>query len=97
MSRSPNDESEERHEERHEEKLDDEIPRQSFLSALPKRTFHRVVFLLAALAAILYLRQRTGSIAGCMSSAFEAPAPGTPPATPTIKASVLLPDGGARR
>jgi hypothetical protein len=74
---------------------DDEIPRRSLLSAMPKRTFSRVVLLLAALAGILYLRQQTGSIASCMSTAFLAPAPlPRTPATPTIKASVLLPDGG---
>jgi hypothetical protein len=74
---------------------DDEIPRRSLLSTMPKRTFYRVVLLLAALAGILYLRQRTGSIASCMSAAFQAPAPlPRTQATPTIKASVLLPDGG---
>lgn len=51
----------------------DEIPRQSFWSALPKRSFSRVLILLGLLAGILYLRQRTGSIAGCMSQAFQAP------------------------
>ena len=74
---------------------DDEIPRHSLLSAMPKRTFYRVGLLLVALAGILYLRQRTGSIASCMSSAFQAPSPS--PRTqvpPTIKASVLLPNSG---
>jgi len=74
---------------------DDEIPRQSVLAAMPKRTFYRVVLLLAALAGILYLRERTGSIASCMSSAFQVPPPSPrTPASSTIKASVLLPDGG---
>ena len=76
-------------------KDDDEIPRRSMLSAMPKRTFYRVVLLLAALAGILYLRQRTGSIASCMSSTFQVPSPSPrTPAPSTIKASVLLPDGG---
>jgi hypothetical protein len=76
-------------------KDDEEIPRQSVLSAMPKRTLYRVVLLLAALAGILYLRQRTSSIAGCMSSAFQAPPPSPrTQASPTIKASVLLPGGG---
>ena len=38
---------------------EDEIPRQGILAAMPKRTFYRVVLLLAALAGIIYLRQRT--------------------------------------
>lgn len=89
MSLPPNDEP--------EQKDDHEITRQSLLSALPKRTFHRVILLLAALAGIIYLRQRTDSIAGCMSSAFEARAPISLPNTaPSIKATVLLPDGGSR-
>jgi hypothetical protein len=71
---------------------DDEIPRQGLLSAIPKRTFFRVVVLLAALAGILYLRQRTSSIASCMSDAFRIPAPVKPPHAPSsIKARVVLP------
>jgi hypothetical protein len=74
---------------------DDEIPHHSLLSAMPKRTFYRVVLLLAALAGILYLRQRTSSIASCMSSTFQAPAPGVAPKpSPAIKASVVFPDAG---
>ncbi len=42
---------------------------------MPKRSVMRVLVLLAALLAILYLRERTSSIAGCMSDAFRAPAP----------------------
>jgi hypothetical protein len=54
---------------------EDEIPRQGILSSMPKRTFYRVVLLLAALVGIIYLRQRTATIAGCMSSNFLIPAP----------------------
>jgi hypothetical protein len=49
----------------------DEVPRHSIWSAIPKRTFGRVVILLALLVGILYLRERTPSIAGCMSNAFS--------------------------
>ena len=78
------------------DRKDVEIPHQSLLSAMPKRTFYRVVLLLATLAGILYLRQRTGSIASCLSSAFQVPPPIlTPPIPPTLKATVLLPDSGA--
>jgi hypothetical protein len=49
-----------------------EIPRQSFWATVPKRSFVRVVVLLVALLGILYLRQQTSSIAGCMSNAFRA-------------------------
>jgi len=49
----------------------DEVPRQSLLAVMPKGTFFRVVVLLAGLGGILYLRERTGSIAGCMSNAFR--------------------------
>jgi hypothetical protein len=50
---------------------EDVIPRQGFLTTMPKRSLSRVVLLLAALAGIIYLRQRTGSIAGCMADAFR--------------------------
>ena len=53
----------------------DEIPRQSFWAAMPKRSVMRVLILFAALLGILYLREQTSSIAGCMSNAFRAPAP----------------------
>ena len=50
---------------------DAEIPRKGLLAAMPKRTFFRIVVLLAALGGIVYLRERTSSIAGCMSNAFS--------------------------
>ena len=53
----------------------DEIPRQSFWATMPKRSVMRVLILFAALLAILYLREQTSSIAGCMSNAFRAPVP----------------------
>jgi hypothetical protein len=56
----------------------DEIPRRSFWSSLPKRSLSRVLILLGLLAGIVYLRERTGSIAGCMSQAFLAPAANPP-------------------
>jgi hypothetical protein len=43
--------------------------------ALPKGSVARVLILLAALFGIIYLREQTSSIAGCMSNAFRAPAP----------------------
>jgi hypothetical protein len=74
----------------------DEIPRQGIFSAIPKRTFSRVLLLLAALAAILYLRQRTSSIASCMSDAFRVPPPAQEKqASPTIKGRVVLPSRSA--
>lgn len=76
-------------------KQDDDIPRQSLFSAFPKRAFYRVVVLLTALGAILYLRQRTGAIASCMSSSFQALPPSlSSPTSPTIRAAVVFPDGG---
>jgi hypothetical protein len=68
---------------------EDEIPRQGLLAAMPKRTLYRVVLLLAGLGGIIYLRQRTASIANCMSDAFRLP----PPAERSgpIKARVVLP------
>ena len=71
---------------------EDEIPRQGLLASMPKRTFYRVVVLLAALGGILYLRQRTASIAGCMSDAFRLPPPTERRATSaSMKARVVLP------
>ena len=71
---------------------EDEIPRQGILAAMPKRTFYRVAVLLAARAGIVYLRQRTASIASCMSDSFRIPPPTEPRATPgAIKARVVLP------
>ncbi len=70
----------------------DQIPRQGFWAAVPKRSLSRVLILLALLAAIIYLRQRAGAIAACMSEAFRAP----PPAQPgvRVKANVALPPAG---
>jgi hypothetical protein len=53
----------------------DRIPRQSFWAAMPKRSVVRILVLLATLLGIIYLREQTSSIAGCMSNAFRAPAP----------------------
>lgn len=54
-----------------------ELPRKGLLAAMPKRSFFRIIVLLAALGGIVYLRERTASIAGCMSNAFSIipPAP----------------------
>lgn len=67
----------------------DEPPRQSFWNSLPKRSLPRVLLLLAMLAGILYLRQRTEAIAGCMENAFRMPA-AAPPGV-RLKAPVVLP------
>ena len=76
---------------------EDEIPRRGFLSTIPKRTFSRVLLLLAALAGILYLRQRTGSIASCMAGAFNLPPPVKQTKTSApMKARVVLPSEPAR-
>jgi hypothetical protein len=64
----------------------DEIPRKGLLAAMPKRSFFRVIVLLAGLVGIVYLRERTASIAGCMSTAFSIIPP--PPAS--------APGGGVR-
>lgn len=69
---------------------DEEIPRRSLLATIPKRTFYRVVVLLAALAGIVYLQQRTSAIAGCMANAFVAPVP-APHTDSPIRARVQLP------
>jgi hypothetical protein len=59
---------------------DEEIPRQSILGGIPKRTFSRVLLLLGALGGIIYLRGRTSTIAGCMSNAFrDLPPPESSP------------------
>ena len=74
------------------ESREDEIPRQGFLTAMPKGSLYRVVLLLAALAGIVYLRQRTGSIAGCMADAFRvSPALEPTRSSTPIKARVALP------
>ncbi len=69
---------------------DDEIPRRGILASMPKRTFYRVVVLLAALSGIIYLRQRTLVIAGWMSSAFQVAPPGRRSDSP-LKARIELP------
>ena len=70
----------------------DGIPRLGILSAIPKRTFSRVVLLLAALLAIIYLRQRTSSIASWMSAAFIIPPSAQQKgASSSIKGRVVLP------
>jgi uncharacterized membrane protein len=69
----------------------DEIPRQSLLAAMPKRTFVRVLVLIAALIGIVYLRERTSSIAGCMSSAFRVlPPPARESSTSPVRARIEL-------
>jgi hypothetical protein len=70
---------------------DEEIPRRGILASMPKRTFYRVVVLLAALAGIIYLRQRTETIAGCMSSAFQVAPPG-PRSDSPVRARIELPE-----
>jgi hypothetical protein len=71
---------------------EEEIPRQGLLAAMPKRTFYRVALLLAALAGIIYLRQRTASIASCMSNAFRLPPPMEQRSpSSAIRARVMLP------
>lgn len=78
-------------------KDEDEIPRRGILSTIPKRTFSRVLLLLAALAGIIYLRQRTGSIASCMATAFNLPPPARPTrASAPMRARVVLPAEPAR-
>lgn len=57
----------------------DRVPRQSVFASLPKRSVMRVLMLLGVLAGILYLRERTASIAGCMSNAFQILPPAPPP------------------
>ena len=72
---------------------DDEIPRQGFLSTMPKQSLYRVVLLIAMLAGILYLRQRTGSIAGCMADAFRVSPAGEPTqSSAPIRVRVVLPN-----
>lgn len=100
MSELPENEKRSNHSYENENEDDDEIPRQGILSAIPKRTFSRVLLLLAALAGIIYLRQRTESIAGCMASAFNIPPPAearrtSAPSAP-MKARVVLPPERAK-
>jgi hypothetical protein len=42
---------------------------------MPKRSFFRVMVLLAGLGGIIYLRERTSSIAGCMATSFRIATP----------------------
>jgi uncharacterized membrane protein len=69
---------------------DEQIPRKGFLASMPKRTFSRVLVLLAALAGIIYLRQRTGAIASCMSDAFRLAPPEQRSALP-VKVRIEFP------
>jgi hypothetical protein len=69
---------------------DEEIPRRGILASMPKRTFYRVVVLLAALAGIIYLRQRTVAIASWLSDAFRV-APSAQQSTLPVKARIELP------
>lgn len=70
-------------------KLEAEIPRHGFLAAMPKRSLSRILLLLAALAGIVYLRQRTGAIAGCMADTFRVGLPPERP-SPTVKARIEI-------
>ena len=74
---------------------DDELPRQGFWMAVPKRSFFRLLLLLAMLAGILYLQHQTSAIAGCMANAFRVPA--GEPAGVRLKAKVVLPAEPAER
>lgn len=67
----------------------DELPRQGFLTAMPKRSIYRVILLLAMLAGILYLRQKTGSISGCMANSL-APAVAPIRSSGPVKARVMV-------
>jgi hypothetical protein len=75
---------------------DDEIPKRGFWSNLPKRSVSRILILLALLAGIVYLQQRAGAVAGCMSDAFRAPGPAQPPTVRVRLASPQPLDGSAR-
>ena len=69
----------------------DRIPRQSFWQAMPRRSLSRVLILVAGLLGILYLQRQTGNIAGCMSQAFNAPAPARREARDVVHAQVQVP------
>jgi hypothetical protein len=69
---------------------DEELPRQGFWAAMPKRSLTRVLLLLALLAGILYLRPRTVTIAGCMDNAFRVAPPARPQGVP-LRNPVVLP------
>lgn len=49
--------------------------KKGFFETIPRGTITRVLILLAAFAGIVVLQRKTGTIAGCMSQAFMAPAP----------------------
>jgi hypothetical protein len=68
----------------------EELPRKGFWATMPKRSLMRVLLLLALLAGIIYLRQRTGTIAGCMENAFRVPPPTRPEGVP-LRNPVVLP------
>ena len=67
----------------------DELPRQGFLTAMPKRSIYRVILLLAMLVGILYLRQKTGSISGCMANSL-APAVVPTRSSAPVKAHLMV-------
>jgi len=78
---------------------DDDLPRRSLWASLPKRNLGRAVVLLAILVAVVYLRDRTGAIAGCMANAFLAPPP-APPGERGVRVRLALPppvDGGENK
>ena len=74
-------------------KMLDEVPSKSFWSLLPKRSFTRILMLLAALAGIIYLRQKTTTVAGFMGEAFREPNKAS--AMSTIRGRVAIPLGDA--
>ncbi len=78
---------------------DDELPRRSLWASLPKRNLARAVALLAILVAVVYLRDRTGAIASCISNAFLAPMPASS-AEHGVRVRLALPppvDGGENK
>jgi hypothetical protein len=83
---------------------DEEKPRRSFWSNLPRGSIGRVVLLLLLLAVVVYLQGRSGEIAGCANKAFNLPPPSSPGSSSvnsassagTIRARVILPDTAAQ-
>jgi hypothetical protein len=81
-----------REDEEHPQPEDAPIPRQSVFALVPKRSLYRVLVLLAALVGILYLRARTGAIAGCMADAFRMPMTSPAPVrTAPVRADIRPP------